>query len=736
MTQAYLLLLFSLLLFTTPAPSPRSATVPQNSRSSVEQGLEAFRKKDFAAAEQFFRQAVKENPQSALAHKLLGMSFAAREDYKQALTPFRQACDLDSGEENACYYLGRTLYSLSRFDEAIPVFELALKTEKAHGKTLLGLALTLEALGIRTEAEQRYKEAIQAGEKRAMIDYGLFLHKNGRGEESIDLLRKADARAELQRVQEELSAAATVTRKSLPVTPVRFEASPLDMIVKNGARGDKHLIETMMAGVAIFDFDNDGRLDVFVSNGAEIPSLEKTDPSYSNRLFRNLGNGHFEDVTERAGLAGQGYCMGVAAADFDNDGWTDLFVTGVRGNRFYRNQGDGTFLDITKKAGLGGNGDWAVAAGWFDYDNDGWLDLFVVNYVQWDPAKEIHCGGRTLGTRSYCHPKYYAPLPNMLYRNLGNGTFRDVSVESGIAAYRGKGMGVAFGDIDLDGRMDVFVANDTVANYLFRNEGNGKFVEGALQAGVAYNSYGTAISSMGADFRDFDNDGFEDLFVTANSNDMFTLFRNQANGTFVDISGPAHIAGASLPWSGWGLGIFDFNNDGWKDIFTATGHPVDNIDMLSSRTARQPNILFINQGDGTFRVTTLPGASLHRGCAFGDLDGDGRIDIVVTRLNESPLILRNVSEGTGNWVRFKMRGTRSNRDGIGTFIEIETESGRQVNHVTTSVGYGGSSEPAVHFGLGNARKLRKVRVRWPSGTIQELADLEIGRQHEIVEPMH
>ena len=443
-------------------------------------------------------------------------------------------------------------------------------------------------MGIPSEAEERYKEAIRGGEARASIDYGMFLHKSGRGNESVEVLRKADAREELQRVMKEIAAAGSAGKNTHPPTPVRFEASPLTMTVRNGARGNKHLIETMIAGIAVFDFDNDDLPDVFISNGAEIPSLQKTDSSYSNRLFRNLGDGRFEDVTEKAGLAGAGYCMGIAAADFNNDGWTDLFVTGVRSNKLYQNLGKGSFRDVGKEAGVEGNGVWSIAAGWFDFDNDGWLDLFVVNYVQWDPAREIHCGGREPGARSYCHPRYYGPLPNILYRNLGNGTFRDVSAESGIAAHVGKGMGLAFGDYDGDGCMDVFVANDTMANFLFHNEGNGRFVNRALQAGVAYNSYGTAISSMGGDFKDVDNDGLEDLFVTALSNEMFPLFRNQGNGAFVDVSGPARIANASLPWSGWGLGVFDFNNDGWKDIFTANGHPVDNIDMISSRKARQP----------------------------------------------------------------------------------------------------------------------------------------------------
>ena len=705
----------------------------QEQDPNIAKGLESFRLRDFAKAEQFFSASVRDNPNRAVGHKLLGMVYAAQEDYRRALGPFRRACELDAREENACYYLGRTLYSLNRFQEARAAFELSLKNPQSRGRPLLGLAMALEALGLPAEAEKRYQEAIGAGEKRAVVDYGLFLHRNGRSRESLEILRKANAKEELDKVLREVSAAAKASTMPVSAVPVRFDASPLAMVVKNGAKGNKHLIETMIAGVALLDFDNDGWLDIFVANGAEVPGLTKTGPEYFNRLFRNLGDGRFADVTEKAGLAGQGYCMGAAAADFDNDGWTDLFVTGVAGNRLYRNRCDGTFADVTNKAGVAGNGTWAVAAAWFDYDSDGWLDLFVVYYVKWDPSDERLCGSREPGYRSYCHPKYYQPLPNALYRNLGDGTFRDVSAESGIAAHKGKGMGIAVGDYDQDGHMDVFVSNDTMANFLFHNEGGGTFSERALEAGVAFNMHGVAVSAMGADFRDLDNDGLEDLFVTAISNEMFPLFRNQGGGLFVDVSGPAQIAGPSLPWSGWSLGAFDFNNDGWKDLFSANGHAVDNVDLTTSTKARQSNTLFVNQGSGRFLMSSLPGEALHRGCAFGDLDRDGRIDAVVTRLNEAPMVLRNVSDNAGGWIRFRLRGTRSNRDAIGAWIEIEAEQGRQWNRVTTSVGYGGSSEPAVHFGLGKVRRVSKAIIRWPSGTVQELKDLEIGRVHEIDE---
>jgi enediyne biosynthesis protein E4 len=696
-------------------------------------GMDAFNRKDFARAETLFRSALADHPRSALAHKLLGMSLAARDDYRQALEPFRRACELDPFEESACYYLGRTLFSLSRFEDALKAFDVALRTGHGRGRILLGTAQTLEALGRTADAERHYKEAVAAGEQRALVDYGLFLHRNGRGPESLDVLQRAGSSEQLARIRRSVEGI-RVGAAAAGTEPVKFKSIPLDMTVLNGAAGRKHLVETMPAGVAVLDFNNDGREDVFVSNGAEFPSLEKPSPAFWNRLFRNEGAGKFADVTSRAGLEGKGYCMGVAAADFDNDGWTDLFVTGVRGNKLYRNQGNGTFQDITPGAGVAGNGSWSVAAGWFDYDSDGRLDLFVVNYVQWDPGREIYCGVSQEGHRSYCHPRYYGTLPNTLYHNLGGGKFEDVSKASGIGAYQGKGMGVAFADYDHDGHIDVFVANDTVANFLFRNRGDGTFEEVALKAGVAYNNYGSAISSMGGDFRDFDNDGWEDLFVTALTNEMFPLFRNQGDGSFADVSGPVRIAAASMPWSGWGNGCFDFNNDGRKDFFSANGHAVDNIDLISNRSARQPNVVFLNRSDSTFQSVELPGAALHRGAAFGDFDGDGRIDAVVTRLNEPPAVLMNVSPTTGNWIRFRLQGTRSNRDGVGAMIEIETEKGRQWNRITTSVGYAGSSEPIAHFGLGACNRVAKATIHWPSGAVQIVTDPEAGKLHLVVEP--
>ncbi len=703
--------------------------------SALERGLDAFRRRDFAAAASAFEEAVRQQPSRALAHKLLGMTYVAQEKYDLAEEPLRRACALNSREENACYYLGRVYYNLNRFTEARRALEIALRdTVKGRGQVLHELALTLEALGEADGAERAYKRSIHEGERHALIDYGMFLFHHGRGKESLEVLTRAGAGAELARVQRALAGAAPSGASLDRVHPVRFTAQELDMVVSNGASGNKHQIETMPAGVAVLDYDNDGWPDIFVANGAESPSLAKRGSQFQNRLFHNRHDGTFEDVTGQAGLAGSGYSMGVAAADFDNDGWTDLFITGVHSQALYRNRGNGSFEDITARAGLQVDGPWSIAAGWIDYDRDGLLDLFVVRYVVWDPATEPYCGLFKPGCRSYCHPKYYRELPNALYHNEGNGRFRDVSSESGIAAHPGKGMGIAFGDFDGDGWLDVFVANDTVPNFLFHNERNGTFTEVALRAGVAYGEDGTANSSMGADFRDYDNDGREDIFVTALTKERFTLYRNLGQGKFSDASPLSRISADSFLLSGWSTGMFDFDNDGFKDLFAANGNVDDNAELLSSGKSRQPNAVFVNRGNGTFQMQALAGEAQHRGAAFGDFDRDGRMDVVVTRLNEAPIVLRNTSAPSGHWVALRLLGTRSNRDGLGALVRLVSPSGSQWNRATTSVGYAGSSDRVVHFGLGEDARASLVQIEWPSGIKQQLHDVPVDRYLQVEEP--
>jgi enediyne biosynthesis protein E4 len=517
-----------------------------------------------------------------------------------------------------------------------------------------------------------------------------------------------------------------------------IEQSKIKFKLKNSVSPQRYTFETMTGGVAIFDYNNDGLLDIFFTNGAAIPSLEKSDPSYANRLFRNNGDGTFTDVTEKAGLQGVGYSMGVAAGDYDNDGFVDLYVTGVNRNQLFHNNGDGTFTDVTEKAGVTGivpklGKAWSVAAGWFDYNNDGLLDLFVVNYLNYNIKTSTLCVQQ--GLPAYCSPVDFLGTPNILYRNNGDGTFTDVSEQSGISKYVGKGMGLAFADYDNDGFTDVFVSNDTFENYLFHNNRDGTFTNLALLAGVSYNAYGNAIAGMGADFRDIDNDGKPDIFETAMFREGFPLYKNLGDGQFQDVSSTAGLSALTSRSTAWGVGIFDFDNDGNKDLFTANADILDNAMELAHRPFALPNQVFRNKGGLTFEdLSANAGASFavpaaHRGAAFGDLNNDGKIDVVVTVLNGPPEIWMNRSgaqnSGSRNhWIILKLVGVKSNRDGLGTKVKVTTSLGAQYNQATTAVSYNSSSDKRVHFGLGSAGVVDTIELTWPSGIRQILKNVK------------
>jgi hypothetical protein len=557
----------------------------------------------------------------------------------------------------------------------------------------------------------------------------------------------------------------------------------------------------MGSGVALFDYDNDGRLDIFLVNGAPLDDPtpkgtipRKTGPKYWNRLFHqksdgtfedmtetaglqgvgygmgvavgdydndgyedlyvtayggnrlyhNNGNGTFTDVTARAGVAGTGYGMGVAVGDYDNDGWPDIYLANVNGNQLFHNNGDGTFTDVTAKAGVGGamlkgRKMWSISAGWFDYNNDGLLDLFVSNYCQWDPQHEPACMG-TNG-RGYCHPKSFAPLPNTLYRNNGDGTFTDVSSETGIATVEGKGMGVVFADYDGDGFMDVFVANDNSPNLLFHNLGGKKFEEVAFTAGVAYNEDGNQLAGMGADFRDVDNDGLPDIWHTAIENETFPLFRNLGRGQFGNVTQRSRLAQLTREMSGWSNGAADLDNDGWKDLFVARGNVLDNVAQFSNRKYEEPNAVFRNLGNGKFQdVSAEAGpdfqkAAAHRGVAFGDIDNDGRIDAVVSVLNGKVKYFHNISKNGNHWILLKLTGKKSNRMALGAQIRITGEDGaKQYNEVTTAVGYACASDSRVHFGLGASKTIREIDIKWPSRIHQVLHNVAADQILAIEEP--
>ena len=532
-------------------------------------------------------------------------------------------------------------------------------------------------------------------------------------------------------------------------TGIRFEditpRSGIDFVTDSSPTPNKNQPETMISGVGLIDYDNDGYPDIFLINGAAIPSLKKDSPKYYNRLFHNNHDGTFTDVTEKVGLAGDGYDMGVAIGDFDNDGWQDIYVASVTKNHLYRNNGDGTFSDVTDKAGVGtptykGRKMWSAAAGWLDYNNDGKLDLFLSNYCQWEVNKDPVClsGGRL---RAYCHPKFYEPLPSTLYRNNGDGTFTDVSEETGITKKFGKGMGVGFNDYDGDGFLDIFVANDNMPNSLFHNLKGKAFEEVAMDAGVAYSENGKAVSGMGAEFRDLDNDGLPDIWHTATELETFPLFHNRGSGIFIDVTGRSGLARPTLEMSGWSNGVADFDNDGWKDLFVARGNVLDNVAEFTNRTYAEPNSIFRNLGKMRFEdVTALAGPDMqvaepYRGAVIGDLFNDGHMDLVVTVLNGRARILRDVTSNGNHWVTFQLVGTKSNRMGIGAQLKVTTEDGdSQYDMVSTSAGYGASRDPRAHFGLGPSKTVKQLLVRWPSGVRQVLKDLPADQIHRIVEP--
>ena len=517
---------------------------------------------------------------------------------------------------------------------------------------------------------------------------------------------------------------------------------------ENSASSNKYLIETMGGGVALTDFDNDGRLDIFFTNGARLEdpmpdskSPDKTEQKFWNRLYHQNSDSTFTDVTEKAGLTGMPqnyYGMGVAVGDYDNDGFEDLYVTGFGGNTLYRNNGNGTFTDVTKRAGVGAGG-WSASAGFFDYDNDGKLDLFVTRYVDWTFKTNRYCGEQKPGYRAYCHPDNYDGVTDILYHNNGDGTFTDVSAKAGVANPKGKGLGVSFADYDGDGFTDIFVANDSVQCFLYHNNGNGTFTEVGLLAGVGYNEDGKTFAGMGIDFSDYDNDGLSDIVVTDLSNERYMLFRNNGDSSFRDVTNQSGLGAATLAFSGWSTRFFDYDNDGWKDLFVAQSHVMDTIEKTSPNLRYLEPPLLLRNVSGHFERVVAGDAFrtewAGRGAAFGDIDNDGDTDIVVSNVGQYDYVLRNDGGNHNNWIGIETVGKKSNRDGIGARIKVVSASGlTQYFTVSTAVGYQSASDKRVIAGLGDDSTAKLIEIHWPSGVVQKFENVKARQYLRVVEP--
>ena len=507
----------------------------------------------------------------------------------------------------------------------------------------------------------------------------------------------------------------------------------------NGRSPDYYLPETTGAGCAFLDYDNDGWMDIYLVNSGKCDFFAPSSP-LSNALYRNNRDGTFTDVTKKAGVPGGGYGMGVAVGDYDGDGWPDLYVTQYGRSILYHNNGDGTFADVTQKAGVAAPG-WASSAVWFDYDHDGRLDLFVCRFVDFDKSKNKFCGNEKTGERFYCIPRVYAPAASWLFHNNGDGTFTDVSAESGIAKALGKAWGVVATDVNNDGWMDLFVANDTVANFLFVNKHNGKFEDAALEAGVAYSQNGRERSGMGVDSADYDQDGWQDLFVTNVDQEMYSIYRNNHDLTFEDKAGSMGLGRLTRLMSGWGVKFFDYDNDGNVDLFIANGHPDDKIESHSSHIRyKEPLLLLHNNGRVLENVGTLAGpvfaeSFAARGMAVGDFNNDGALDVLVAVNDGPPLLLENNAAAENHWLGLRLIGKKSNPDAIGATIMWQAGNLKRTRLKVGGGSYLSSHDPREVLGIGTRKKIDKLEVRWPhpSEHVETFTELPIDRYITIVE---
>ncbi len=501
----------------------------------------------------------------------------------------------------------------------------------------------------------------------------------------------------------------------------------------NAASFEKYLVETMGSGCAFLDYDQDGLLDILLINGGETPRYKSKKPIL-NALYHNDGNGHFTDVTAKAGLGhNRGYGMGVAVGDFNNDGFPDVYITGYPSSTLYRNNGDGTFTDITVKAGVENLGNWGTSAAWVDFDNDGYLDLVVCNYIDYSYDRDTYCGEKGPGYRMYCHPKLFGGVYPVLYRNQHDGTFRDVTAQAGLQAYKAKGLAIVAADFDDDGWMDLFIANDTIRNLMYRNKGNGTFEDVTLASGTGYSADGVAEAGMGTDAADYDHGGLMDIFVSHLDFELNRLYQNKGDFSFLDATMASGLDRSSVLNSAFGARFVDFDNDGWKDLLIINGHVLDNVSLYRKDVQYAEKKILYRNVEGRFsNVSDQAGPpfarpAVGRGLALGDYDNDGHVDFLVSNNGESPELIRNQSQDGNNWLGVRLIGVASNRDGIGARLKVVAGALTQYDQAKGGMSYLSASDPRIYFGLGAEKQVDRLVVDWPSGKIDTISNLKVNR---------
>jgi tetratricopeptide (TPR) repeat protein len=667
-------------------------------------------------------------PKFSRAHIGLGEIYLERNLTDKAIEEFSLAASLDPTLPKAHLQLGLAEARAGKHAQAAEAFQRALELDPANHRIHYNLSMSLKRLGRDSEAQQ-HLEIFKKSQARA------------EEEEYRELQVEISKRTDLKNAVTQAASSSTKTEPGHIRTSNTLHASGEVLFREvtsqagihfhhiNGATPEKYMPETMGSGCLFFDYNDDGWIDIFLVNGGSLVDAKLAAAGHS-ALFRNNADGTYSDVTQRAGLKNPGYGMGACAADYDNDGRKDLYLANFGTNVLYHNNGDGSFTDVTEKAGVGFSS-WGSSCAFADINNDGYLDLFVVNYVDFGLSNNKFCGSLVEGLRSYCHPNVYRGLPNVLYRNNGNGTFTDITREAGVFTRTGKGLGIAFGDYDNDGWADAYVANDSVPNFLYRNFGNGTFSEVGLSTGVAVDENGLPKAGMGIDWGDYDNDGLLDIYVTNLNSETNTLYRNNGGGLFTDVTWQAGLGEPTLPFVGFGTAFLDYDNDGHLDIVVANGHILDNVSLSRDNlTYAQRNLLFHNEGNGTFREMGLsagPGMALEkvsRGLAVGDVDNDGDLDLLINNCNQTADLLLNENRTRNHWLIVKLVGTRSNRDGIGTRLKVVASGLTQVREIKAGSSYQSQNDIRAHFGLGKTAKIDRLELRWPSGTSQVLKDMQ------------